>query len=104
MFLTRDNLKEIISNESATVKLKKEEQNNDIAVIGFAGKFPGAPNSDKFWENLVKGVESVTEIPKNRWDNSLYYDEHPATPLKNYCPRGGFLDDIDKFDNTFFNI
>jgi acyl transferase domain-containing protein/acyl carrier protein len=32
----------------------------EIAVIGMAGRFPGADNIDEFWENLVKGVESVT--------------------------------------------
>ena len=32
----------------------------DIAIIGLACRFPGAANADRFWENLVAGIESVT--------------------------------------------
>ena len=31
----------------------------DIAVIGMAGRFPGARNVNDFWENLRAGVESI---------------------------------------------
>ena len=32
----------------------------EIAVIGMAGRFPGAKNLDRFWDNLEKGIEAVT--------------------------------------------
>jgi len=32
----------------------------DIAIIGLACRFPGAANADRFWENLVAGIETVT--------------------------------------------
>ena len=32
----------------------------DIAIIGMAGRFPGANDVDTFWRNLQDGVESVT--------------------------------------------
>ncbi len=31
----------------------------EIAVIGMAGRFPGAKNLDQFWQNLCEGVESI---------------------------------------------
>ena len=31
-----------------------------IAIIGMAGRFPGAKNIDEFWRNLCNGVESVS--------------------------------------------
>ena len=31
----------------------------EIAVIGMAGRFPGAKNLDQFWQNLCAGVESI---------------------------------------------
>ena len=31
-----------------------------VAIIGMAGRFPGAPDLDAFWENLRDGIESVT--------------------------------------------
>lgn len=76
----------------------------DIAVIGYAGKFPGAQNVDEFWDNLAKGVDSVTEVPVSRWNNALYYHEQPGKPFTTYCGKGGFVDGIDRFDNAFFNI
>lgn len=35
---------------------------NGIAIIGLAGRFPGANDVDAFWENLVNGVESSTRL------------------------------------------
>jgi phthiocerol/phenolphthiocerol synthesis type-I polyketide synthase E len=34
----------------------------DVAIIGMSGRFPGAANIDKFWQNLVAGVESSVFI------------------------------------------
>lgn len=34
-----------------------------IAVIGMAGRFPGAPTIEAFWDNLRRGVESITHFP-----------------------------------------
>ena len=33
---------------------------SEIAIVGMAGRFPGARNIDAFWNNLRDGVESVT--------------------------------------------
>jgi len=38
-------------------------RNEDIAVIGMSCVFPGASNINEFWENLLKGHDSITEIP-----------------------------------------
>jgi len=32
----------------------------DVAIIGMAGRFPGAKNIDEFWCNLRDGVESIS--------------------------------------------
>jgi acyl transferase domain-containing protein len=32
----------------------------EIAVIGMAGRFPGAKNIDEFWNNLKNGIESIS--------------------------------------------
>lgn len=76
----------------------------DIAIIGVAGRYPGASNVRQFWENLKDGKDCISEIPKNRWDHSLYFDEDKSKPGKSYCKWGGFLDGIDQFDPLFFNI
>ena len=45
----------------------------DIAIIGMSCRFPGAENVDQFWENLLNGVDSVREIPADRWDIERFY-------------------------------
>ncbi|WP_191889368.1 SDR family NAD(P)-dependent oxidoreductase, partial [Streptomyces mutabilis] len=77
----------------------------DIAVIGLSGRYPQAPNLDVFWENLLHGRDSVTEIPAERWDyRSYYYDEDRSRRGRIHSRWGGFLDGVDRFDPTFFNI
>ncbi|MFT8314181.1 MAG: SDR family NAD(P)-dependent oxidoreductase [Clostridium sp.] len=92
-------------------KLDKEinlQQNNDlnaqdIAVVSIACRFPGAKNSEEFWNNLAHGKSSITEIPGNRWDINKYYDADKKQG-KTYCSAGGFIDDPYAFDAEFFNI
>jgi 3-oxoacyl-(acyl-carrier-protein) synthase/acyl carrier protein/NAD(P)-dependent dehydrogenase (short-subunit alcohol dehydrogenase family) len=76
----------------------------DIAIIGISGRFPDADNVEEFWQNLAQGKDSVTEVPKDRWDIDEYFDPDPEAPNKTYCKWGGFLKEIDKFDPLFFNI
>ncbi|MGD6960816.1 SDR family NAD(P)-dependent oxidoreductase [Fictibacillus phosphorivorans] len=77
---------------------------NDIAVIGMSGKFPGAENVTEFWNNLKNGIDSVSEIPKDRWNMEEFYNPDPLQTNKTYSKWGGFLNDIDKFDPAFFQI
>ncbi|KPC60798.1 hypothetical protein ADL29_27455, partial [Streptomyces chattanoogensis] len=80
------------------------EQGMAIAIVGMAGRYPGAPDLDTFWENLLAGRDSVTEIPAGRWDHSRYYDPRRGVPGRTYSKWGGFLDGIDEFDPLFFGI
>jgi len=75
-----------------------------IAIIGISGKYPGASNVNEFWENLRLGKNSITEIPRDRWDIENFYSEEKGGGGKSYSKWGGFLDDVDKFDPLFFNI
>src|SRR5690606_17511725 len=45
--------------EMPEIKARKEISKDDIAVIGMAGRFPGAADIDRFWKNLAEGRESV---------------------------------------------
>ncbi len=37
----------------------RERRRTGIAIIGLAGRFPGAPTVNEFWKNLTEGVESI---------------------------------------------
>jgi acyl transferase domain-containing protein len=38
----------------------------DIAIIGMAGRFPGAGNIEQFWRNLCEGVESISFLSEEQ--------------------------------------
>ncbi|MCB0190965.1 MAG: SDR family NAD(P)-dependent oxidoreductase, partial [Anaerolineae bacterium] len=77
---------------------------DDIAIIGMAGRFPGANDVDELWQNIIAGVDSIAEVTPDRWDSERYYDPDRHTPGKSYNKWLGALADIDRFDPLFFNI
>jgi acyl transferase domain-containing protein/D-arabinose 1-dehydrogenase-like Zn-dependent alcohol dehydrogenase/acyl carrier protein len=76
----------------------------DIAVIGLAGRYPGAADLDAFWRLLAEGRNGVSEVPAARWPIEAYYSPKLREPGRTYCRHGGFLADIDLFDAAFFNL
>ncbi len=76
-----------------------------IAIIGIGCRFPGGVNSPKdFWKLLSEGKDAITDIPKNRWSQRIFYHPDRNMAGKIYAPKGGFVDNIDKFDPEFFGI
>ncbi|MCP9949842.1 AMP-binding protein [Actinomadura madurae] len=65
-----------------------------VAVVGIGCRFPGAPDPDGYWRLLLDGRDAVAGVPAGRWDAAGV--DAPA--------RGGFLDQIDRFDARFFGI
>ena len=84
-------------------KQTTEDLSNDVAIIGVDGRYPGAKNVDQFWELLKNGDDAITEIPGSHFDYAPYFDADPEKD-KIYSNKGGFIDDVDKFDASFFNI
>jgi polyketide synthase PksL len=82
----------------------KSNDRQEIAIVGLAGRYPQAENLQEFWKNLQNGRDSITEIPSERWDHTLYYDPDRSKLGKSYSKWGGFIADVDKFDPLFFNI
>lgn len=74
-----------------------------IAVIGLACRFPGAPDVDAFWADLVAGRCRVTEVPPSRWDHHTLYAPTPQ-PGRSLSKWGGFLDGIEDFDPDWFGM
>jgi acyl transferase domain-containing protein len=84
----------------------QHQQTESIAIVGMGCRFPGgANNPDLFWQILKEGVDTIQEVPPERWNADAYYDSNPETPGKMYTRQGGFLDvGVDKFDADFFGL
>lgn len=63
---------------------------SDIAIIGMAGRFPGARNVNEFWENLKSGVDSITRNIEEQSANPTIFAK-------------GILEECDLFDAAFFS-
>ena len=74
---------------------------NGIAIIGMAGRFPGARNVDVFWENIKQGRETITTFDITELEIALPTGPD-APPADDYVCAKGMLDDIDLFDARFF--
>ncbi len=89
------NINYLINNNNA----KKSK----IAIIGMAGILPGAENINEYWENLRAGIESVGSIPGKRKESIRKLCEQWKTVDTSFAA-GGYISEIDKFDNRFFGI
>ncbi|HEU4453750.1 MAG TPA: type I polyketide synthase, partial [Longimicrobium sp.] len=72
----------------------------DVAVIGMAGRFPGADGVEAFWRNLREGVESITFFTDEELRAAGVPREERESP--DYVPAFGALEGIDLFDAAFW--
>ena len=73
---------------------------NAIAIIGFAGRFPKAQDLDQFWINLREGIEGITFFSDAELIAAGVNPEDLNQP--NYVKARGVLEDVDLFDADFF--
>ncbi|MEM1171409.1 MAG: alpha/beta fold hydrolase, partial [Cyanobacteria bacterium P01_H01_bin.35] len=90
--------------QKAKAKQSTSVENTDIAIIGISCKYPGSNNWQEFWKNLKNGVDSVTEISPEKWQQKNWFNPDPENSDTSYSKWSGFLDDVDKFDPFFFKI
>ncbi|MFC7614699.1 beta-ketoacyl synthase N-terminal-like domain-containing protein [Actinokineospora soli] len=79
---------------------RPEQEPADIAVVGMACVYPGAPDLAAFWGNIVGNRDSVTEVPPTRWDPSVYFGDGEGKTRSKW---GGFLDAVP-FDPLRYGI
>ncbi len=76
------------------------EVESHIAIIGMAGRFPGARNTTELWRNLQQGVESVTFFSDEELRAAGVEEALLRDPT--YVKAGAVLEDIDRFDAELF--
>lgn len=86
------------------MKSKNNFKTNDIAIIGYSCRFPGANHAGQYWNNLKNGVSSITPVPKQRWDSDKFYSPLRDEEFKSISKHGGFIDDANLFDANYFRI
>lgn len=77
-------------------------QRSTIAIVGMAGRFPGARNVSQFWQNLRDGVESIRSLTDAELLAAGVSREELSNP--DYVKRASLLDDVPGFDALFFGL
>ncbi|MFH8349507.1 SDR family NAD(P)-dependent oxidoreductase [Streptomyces sp. NPDC018045] len=78
----------------------EQEFGCDVAIVGMAGRFPGAPDLDRFWRNLCDGKESVSFFDDAELAAAGVSREEFSRP--DYVKAGARTEGIDLFDAEFF--
>jgi acyl transferase domain-containing protein/NAD(P)H-dependent flavin oxidoreductase YrpB (nitropropane dioxygenase family)/NAD(P)-dependent dehydrogenase (short-subunit alcohol dehydrogenase family) len=108
---TMASLHQVVSADSMAMlqacrapSLPRAELNEPIGIIGMECIFPGSPDVESFWANILEGRDLITEVPAERWNAALYYRKGP-TAEKGKTPSkwGGFIDEI-AFDPLQYGI
>ncbi len=74
----------------------------DVAIIGMAGRFPGARDIESFWSNTLDGIESLSDFSR---EDALHNGIPPAVlDDPRFVNRGAMLDESECFDAELFRI
>ncbi len=79
----------------------RPQESAAVAVVGLAGRFPGAKGSAELWANLCAGRESITRFRPDELED----DFDTATRNRpDFVAARSILPDIDMFDAGFFGM
>ncbi|MGE3805961.1 MAG: SDR family NAD(P)-dependent oxidoreductase [Gemmataceae bacterium] len=66
-----------------------------MALVGMGCLFPKAGDVSRYWSNIGRGVDAITDVPAGHWKPEEYLDPDPKAPDRVYVARGGFLDPVN---------
>jgi amino acid adenylation domain-containing protein len=72
-----------------------------VAIIGMAGRFPGAQSVAEFWRNQLEGIEAISHF---RVEDLEISNKAGVANDPRYIRARSVLDDVDLFDAEFFGI
>ncbi|MEU8872215.1 SDR family NAD(P)-dependent oxidoreductase [Streptomyces javensis] len=79
-----------------------------VAIVGMAGRFPGADSVEQLWNLLSEGRDGVRTVPDGRWDTEAFratvHGDDDPDDSRITTDQGGFLSDLARFDAPFFGI
>ncbi|KAK7432505.1 hypothetical protein QQZ08_001070 [Neonectria magnoliae] len=84
------------STPTTATSVSDASQEHEVAIVGMAGRFPGASNVDEFFQSLLDGKSAI------RASNDC--GERKVLPGNLWIPRAGVLENIEDFDNEFWNL
>ncbi|WP_084143620.1 hybrid non-ribosomal peptide synthetase/type I polyketide synthase [Methylocapsa acidiphila] len=72
-----------------------------VAIVGMAGRFPGAADVEALWRNLRDGVESISRFTDAELEDSF---DRSIRDDPNFVRARAILDGVELFDAGFFGM
>ena len=92
----------VVETPAAPPRVRRQVDQDAIAIVGMACRFPGSEDLDAFWRLLENGESAVTNGRTDGGDwTGLLGDPNAENPYERF---GAFLQNIDEFDPRFFRI
>lgn len=86
---------------SQVANIVPDRNGHEIAIIGMAGRFPGADDVRSFWENLLQGIESIETLSEEELNLA---SDSPLRTNPNLVRRSSYIKNADQFDARFFGV
>src|SRR5574341_1371107 len=93
-----------VEPESNLPRTARPTTAGDVAIIGMACMFPGAPNLEAYWQNIVNKGDAISDPPPEAWDAEMFYDPASNGNDRVYCKRGGYLGPLAVFNPLDYGI
>jgi acyl transferase domain-containing protein len=77
---------------------------DDIAVVGWSCRLPGANSVDELWSLLLEGRCAVSRVPEDRFSLARFGHPRRQERGKSYSWAAGIVDDVWGFDPAVFGI
>jgi iturin family lipopeptide synthetase A len=96
---------QITENVEQQHEQSHSNSDQDIAIIGMSLRLPGASTKEQFWDNLQEGTDSIQPLNFKRKQDAKHYLSvlQWDKPESEYV-EGGYLDEVDTFDYSFFKM
>lgn len=92
-------------NDTSRARAESDAANSGggaaIAIVGMAGRFPGASDVRTLWRNLKSGVESIHRFTPGELEDAFSDDTRRSA---DFVAARGVLENVDEFDAEFFSM
>ena len=75
---------------------------SDIAIIGYACRFPKSENFEQYWDNIKKGIDCISKLSREELEENGV--DVQRLKRSDYVPFNGVIKNIYDFDSDFFDI
>lgn len=95
---------DVLDRALSQLKSIRESRTEPLAIIGMGCRFPGASSPEAFWELLAEGRCEIRDTPADRFNAAEYQATAPGQKGRITSCEGSYIDDVDQFDASFFNL